>query len=259
MVLVPAGPTVTVAPPVYAQVAHRILEQVVGGQLQSGARLPSERVLCGRLGVSRVTLRRALTLLVDEGVVESAQGRGWFVTTGVLGEPPNALRSFTQTARIRGLSPSARVLLAQRRAATLDEAERMGVAPGSQLFELQRVRCLNGIPVAWDRALVPLALVPDIEGVDFTAASLYGELDRAGVSPVRGDYAMQAQAADERTAELLGLPVGAAVLKTDHTAFTATGRVVDVGSTTYRGDRYRFRASLYRPSTQELLTPTRDA
>lgn len=248
---VPADPLSPAASPVYAQVARLILDQVAGGQLQRGARLPSERVLCSRLGVSRVTLRRALTLLVDEGVVESAHGRGWFVTTGVLGEPPNALRSFNETARIRGLEPSAGVLLAHARAASLDEAERIGVAPGSELFELRRVRRLDGIPVAWDQALVPLGLVPRIGDVDFTVGSLYEELERAGMTPVRADYAVEALGADEHTAELLGLPIGSAVLKTNQTAFTATDRIVEVGSTIYRGDRYRFRASLFRPIADE--------
>jgi GntR family transcriptional regulator len=236
-----------VATPLYLQIARLILEQTSGGELQRGARLPSERRLCAELGVSRLTLRKALATLVEEGVLESSQGRGWFVATGVLGEPPNALRSFSETARIRGLEPSARVLHSGRREATLNEAESFGVAPGSELFELRRIRCLDGIPVACDESRVPLSLAPGLVHVDFTTASLYGELERAGVLPVRAEYAVEAAEADRETAKHLGLEVGGAVLKTVQTAYAAFDRAVELSATIYRGDRYRFRASLYRP------------
>ncbi len=232
--------------PLYQQIVRLILEQASVGQLERGTWLPSERRLCAQLGVSRVTLRKALAILVEEGVLESSEGRGWFVTTGVLAEPPNALRSFTETARIRGLEPSARVLLTATRPATLDEAEAFSIAPGSRLFELRRVRCLDGIPVACDESRIPLSVAPNLAGADFTAVSLYATLAEAGVVPVRADYSVEALSADPVTAELLELPAGRAVLVTQQTAFNASDRVVELSSTTYRGDRYRFRASLYR-------------
>ncbi len=233
--------------------ARLILDQASGGELRSGARLPSERALCVQLGVSRVTLRKALATLVDEGVLESSRGRGWFLTTGVLAEPPNALRSFTETARIRGLQPSARVLSTGTRPASISEAESFSVAPGSELFELRRIRCLDGIPVAYDESRVPLGLAPGLSSLDYTVSSLYGELERAGVAPVRADYAVEAAEADPETARHLELSEGAAVLRTVQTTYSASDRVVEVGSTTYRGDRYRFRASLYRPLSERLL------
>lgn len=233
--------------PLYVQAARLILERATGGELRGGAPLPPERSLARTLGVSRVTLRKALATLVEEGVVESAPGRGWFLTTGVLAEPPNALRSFTETAAVRGLDAHARVLRAMVREATMSEAEALGVAPGSDLFELRRVRCLDGIAVAWDESQVPLVLAPALPSVDFSSASLYAELTRAGFPPVRADYTVEASAADEETASHLGLATGSTVLRTAQTTYAAGDRVVELGTTVYRGDRYRFRASLYRP------------
>lgn len=235
------------AAPLYIKTARLILEQATGGVLRGGAPLPSERSLAAALGVSRVTLRKALATLVEEGVVESAPGRGWFLTTGVLAEPPNALRSFTETAAVRGLAPAARVLETSVREATMTEAEALQVAPGSKLFELRRVRCLDGIAVACDESRVPLALAPGLVAADFSVASLYEELERAGHAPLRADYTVEAAEADETTARYFDLPPGAAVLRTAQTTYAADDRVVEIGVTTYRADRYRFRASLYRP------------
>ena len=175
--------------PLYLQVARFIAEQASGGGLTRGAKLPTERTLCAQFGVSRVTLRRALTMLVEEGVLESSAGRGWFVTTGVLGEPPNALRSFTETARIRGLSAERPGALAASEPASLDEPTSFKIAPGSPVFRLRRVRRLDGVPVACDESRLPLAIAPGLVEVDFTVASLYRELEnagcRAGASRVR--------------------------------------------------------------------------
>ena len=96
-------------------------------------------------------------------------------------------------------------------------------------------------------------MAPGLEALDYTVASLYGELERAGAAPVRADYAVEAAEADVETALQLGLVPGAAVLRTVQTTYSASNRVVELGSTTYRGDRYRFRASLYRPLAERPL------
>jgi DNA-binding GntR family transcriptional regulator len=253
------GPALALDPaaaePLYLQVARLLAGEVAGGALVRGTRLPSERELCGRLGVSRVTLRRALAQLVDEGVLESVQGRGWYVTTGLLGEPPNTLQSFTETAQRRGLTASARVLLARVRAATLDEAEVLGVAPGVELFELHRVRLLSGVPLAFDEVLVPLAIAPGLPDHDFATASLYRTLQAAGTVPSRADYAVESAAADARAAELLDLALHAPVLITLQTTYDQSERVIERSRMTYRGDRYRFRASLTRAPSHPRKEP----
>ena len=117
--------------PLYQQVQLAIAEHIAAGRLAPGQQLPSERQLCERFDISRVTARRALAALVDDGLIEASPGKGWFVSDGHLSEPPNALQSFTTLARARGLEPTARVLCHEVRDATMDEAESLQVAPGS--------------------------------------------------------------------------------------------------------------------------------
>src|SRR5215213_2447760 len=95
--------------PLYHQVYRRLADEIEGGALQPGDRLPSERWLCDELGVSRATVRRAIEELVSDGLVEG-RGRGSYVCGEAIAEPRNTLMSLSELGRSRGLGASARVL-----------------------------------------------------------------------------------------------------------------------------------------------------
>lgn len=231
--------------PLYRQVQQAIAEHIAAGRLNPGEQLPSERTLCERFGISRVTARRALASLVEEGLIEASPGRGWFVSDGPLGEPPNMLLSFTALARSRGLEPSAQVLAHEVRDATMDEAELLHVAPGAAVLELERVRLLDGLPVAVDHCLIPLAHCPELAEADFTRASVYDILrSKAGLAPTRAECTLEATSAGPAVAPLLGLEAGAPVLISRQTTFDQHGEPVESSRLVYRGDRYRFRTTL---------------
>ncbi len=230
----------------HQQVARAIADQISAGALRPGDRLPGERALQERFGVSRATVRRALSDLSAQGLVQAQPGRGSFVAADPLGEPPEVLTSFTAMGADRGLRASATVLVADVVPTTLDEAEAFGIAPGSELFVLERLRLLDGHAVSIDRSRVPLARAPRLPAVDFTTASLYATLDEAGAGPRRAEYAMHAVGADPRQAALLGVAPGFPLLRTTTRSHDAADRLVELGEMHYRGDRYRFRTTLTR-------------
>ena len=231
--------------PLYRRVKETLARQITDGTLPPGAQLPSERSLCERFGISRVTARRALTALVEEGLVVSSPGRGWYVSEGPLSEPPNMLLSFTAMARARGFAPSARVLRSEVRSATLDESETLQVAPGADLLELERVRLLDGLPVAVDRSLVPVSICPAIVTTDFAEESLYDVLAReARVVPVSAACTVEATSAGDEVGPLLEIAPHEPVLVSRQVTRDRSGRPVELSRIVYRGDRYRFRTTL---------------
>ena len=209
-----------------------------------GARLPSERELCERLSVSRATVRRAFELAAD-GLVEPSVGRGTFVASAPLGELPNVLTSFSELGAARGLEATSRVLGRRVRAADLDEAEALGVAPGSDIFELERLRLLDGHPVSIDQSRVPLAVHRGSRRWTSRAC----RCTRPSRQPAPGRCAPTTPSSPARptpSRPLLEIAPGAPLLRTTTRSRDAHGRLVELGEMVYRGDRYRFRATLTR-------------
>ncbi|HWA41876.1 MAG TPA: GntR family transcriptional regulator [Hypericibacter adhaerens] len=242
--LVTAG-TLAQVQPRYVTVAETLARQIGEGELKPGAQLLGERELCKRFDVSRVTIRRALAELRDRGLIDSDGARGWFVNQPSLGEP-NELMGFSEMARGRGLDPRSVVLVSKARPAEIDEADDLRIAPGSDLFELKRVRKLDGIAVAIECSRIPLRYAPGLVKIDFAAHSLYDALREAGCAPAFAEYVLQAVSTSNEQAPLLGVEPGSPLLMASAVTHDRGGRPIELSHSLFRGDRYRFRTTLYR-------------
>jgi GntR family transcriptional regulator len=234
------------AQPRYLGVARALEEELANGALEVGDRLPSERELCRRLQVSRVTIRRALAELRSRRFIESAGSRGWFVAARSVGET-NVLVSFSDMARARGLHPSSRVLEAATRLSTLQEADQLSLAPGAPIFQLRRLRFLDGVAVGLEVTRIPIAVAPALARTDFSRTSLYDTLRAAGVIPTRADYDVQAVAANSDQATQLGVEPGVPLLCMQAVTFDQSARPIELSRSLFRGDRYRFRTTMFNP------------
>ena len=235
--------------PLWIQAVDYIMNDIAEGTLVAGSRLPPERELCARLSISRVTLRKALLKLVDDGVLTASHGRGWYVasTVGRAGADwSNSLESFSETAERMGLIASSRILISEVVPASLDEAEELHIAPGTPLFHLVRVRMLNDVPIAIDDSHIPADLVPGLDTVDFTQASLYEQLTAAGLDLNRADSSIEALSADLTLAANLAIQPGTPVLAMRQLVVDSTDRPIFASDIRYAGDRYRLRTFFAR-------------
>jgi GntR family transcriptional regulator len=237
--------------PLWIQAVDVIRREVENGNLPHGSRLPPERELCLQLNISRATLRKALTALVEAEFLRPSHGRGWYIgRPAVRKEWPSSLESFTETAARMGLTAESLVLRCEFCPANLDEAEQLGIAPGAPLFQLVRVRLLGGIPVALDSTSIPGALVGDIARHDFRVDSLYGALASAGLEPARADSTIEAQEADDAIAAHLGVNRGTPMLILRQLAVDHDGRPLFSSTVNYAGERYRLRTSFARATAR---------
>lgn len=238
------GSSIDAGGPLYEQCADRLADEIRQGRLRPGAHLPSERALAEDLGFTRLTVRRALSILAEDGALEPAR-RGWRVADGPVSEPPNTLLSFTEMAERRGLIATAHVLDVVIRPASVDEAESLRVAPGSLVIEGRRVRLLNDEPIAIETLRVSIVTNPWMAEYDWHG-SLHAAFASQGVAARRSTVLVDVVAADETEAALLGVEPRRGLLRLSGTTFDGRGTPLSLDSLRYHPDRYRFRATLDR-------------
>jgi GntR family transcriptional regulator len=247
----PRGLLTDDALPLYGRVASRLWADLVAQGARPGDRLPSERALAARYEVSRVTLRAGLAELESRGVVRPSAARGWFVER--VGEQDastapggHTVQGFADYAVAHGLVAASRVLESCTRPATVQESEILRIAPGADLFELRRLRYLDGLVVVLEHNRLPLNLCPDLARVDFTTASLYATLRAADPPqfPRVADYSVEARPPGLEERELLEVDERVPMLVATQVAFNQDGRPLEFTVATYRSDRYRFQASI---------------
>ncbi len=158
--------------PRYYQLKEILQERVRSGEWQPGNLIPSERELSETYGISRMTARQAITDLVNEGIFYREQGKGTFVTQRKITQQLMRLTGFTEDISARGQQPSTKVLSARMSPADEGTAEHLGIAPGTLLFCLQRLRLADGEPLAIELSQISFKGCERLVGEDLEHQSL---------------------------------------------------------------------------------------
>jgi GntR family transcriptional regulator, N-acetylglucosamine utilization regulator len=234
------------ATPLYLQLAELIRGQIRDGVIKIGDALPSERELGETVGISRVTVRRAIETLLREGLLSRKHGSGTYIAPRI--EQPGALLAgFSTDMRNRGHQPGSIWLDRSIGLPTPEEAMTLALRIDQQVMRFARVRTADGESLAIERAVIPAQLLRSVKDVE---DSLYAALDARNQRPVRGLQRLQASLATAREAKLLSVPTGAAVLRIERRSFLASGAPVEFTRSTYRGDRYDFITEVREPHTE---------
>ncbi|MGF1472285.1 MAG: GntR family transcriptional regulator [Rubrobacteraceae bacterium] len=232
--------------PKYYRLKESIRAMIEDRQLGEGHMIPSERELCERYGVSRMTARQAVTDLVNEGILYREQGRGTFVAGKKLRHETTRLTSFTQDMQERGMEASSKVLEIEVEGAGPAVARMLQVEPGEKTVRLRRVRNADGEPMALETSYLVYEIAGDILKADLERSSLYQELTKQGVAITRAEQSYEATLVSETEATPLQVPAGNAALLVERVTFDEEDRPFEYVKSVYRGDRYRVTAILHR-------------
>ncbi len=222
--------------PLYIQIANSLRREINDGRIATGDALPSERDLCELTGASRVTIRKAVGQLIDEGLLFRKQGSGTFVSQRIE-VPGTFLSGFSDDAHARGQAPGCIWLMKAYANPTLEEAAVLKVPTTSKVARLGRVRLSEGEPLAIEHAIVVASLLPPIEEI---GESLYGALEKCGNRPVLGLQKVRASLATPTEAGLLSIRENSEVLRIERVTRLADGTIIEFTRSAYRGDRYDF-------------------
>lgn len=215
--------------------------------LPAGSPIPTERSLAAEFDVSRTTVRQALAELTVEGRLLRVQGKGTFAA-----EPKVAQRlqlsSYTEDMRAQGRQPSSRLLEASELPAEAELARLLSVRIGAKVLRLRRLRLADEEPMAIETTHLALGRFRGLRRSVSEGGSLYEVLrDRFGVEMGHAEETIETALASPEEAELLGADVGMPMLLLSRHSFDTAGKPVEWVRSVYRGDRYKFVATLNRP------------
>lgn len=229
--------------PLYVKLRQALEKAIRTGALQQGEALPPERDIADYANISRVTVRKAVDELVQDGLLVRRHGSGTFVSKPVskVEQPLSRLTSFTEDMARRGLTTRSEWLERGLFPPSPDEMMMLGLGPGALVARFARLRIADDNPLAIERASVAAEHLPDPNTV---TTSLYMALEKQGARPVRAIQRISACNMKNPEAQLLGVAEGAAGLSIQRISYLPSGKVVELTRSLYRGDAYDFVAEL---------------
>jgi GntR family transcriptional regulator len=223
--------------PAYQRIQGKIRKTIETGGLRPGDAVPSERELARIHDVSLMTARHALASLEHEGAVERRRGVGTFVAAPKIHF--NKLMSYTEQMGSRSLNACSRVLLAKIIDDEQDVNARLALSPKSKVVKIERLRHAGDEPFALETCYLSAAQFSGLIGAPLQRESLFATLERNyNIELGYADEEVDATAADQRTAELLGVPKREPLLRIRQVIYSTKGVVILYVIGMYRSDRH---------------------
>lgn len=237
--------------PLYYQVESVLREKITSGAYPAGDQLPTESELIEQFGVSRITIRQALSNLVAEGLIERRQGSGTFVTNR-----KTRKRKFDGVIHVTGsldeliemgLDTPVKLLEMNRIEADKYQAALLQLKTGAPVFMLKRLRMLDDVPYSLIVNYLPIEIGEKLTEAELNSGKILQLIEnKLGYQLYEAKQQIRAELADPYVAELLNIRVGSALLSIERTVYTDTGKPVEFVHTLYCSDKYGFSVYLKR-------------
>jgi GntR family transcriptional regulator len=220
--------------PKYQQIAEELRQRLVSGELAAGRLLPSESALGAAYAASRVTVRRALELLKDEGLVDARQGFGWFAASATVEQSLGRLGTIEAQLEQSGRTSQRRVLDFRFVSARSHVRKVLG---SERVLEVRRLNLVDGIPFARVTVWCPAALARGLSLADVERATFH---DLLGVELGGATQTIGADALSAADADALGVPEGSPALVVERVTRSAGGSPVLLSEHVFPGHLTRF-------------------
>lgn len=223
---------------IFREIEDALRREIADGRYKPGEKLPTEAALSTRFGVNRHTVRRALSVLQDEGLTNARRGAGVFVTSSATVYPIGKRVRFHQNVAAKGQTPSKEILRLETVAAAPREAAALGLSPGDPVHVWEGVAFADGAPVSLFHTWFPADRLPGLKEGLAETKSVTTALRREGIADyTRASTELNAKSATAVQALHLKEREGAPLLRSIGVNVDPEGRPVEYGRTWFAGDR----------------------
>jgi GntR family transcriptional regulator len=239
--------------PLYRHIEEDLLSQITQGSLQSGDMIPAERELCEHYGVSRITVRRAISELETRGYVQRYQGKGTFVSRTRIKREMGQLLSFSEEMRSQGHAPGSKLLNLQHRGADASIASALQLEEGEPVWIVERLRLADDEVISLSISYLHLPMDTYLTPLELGGgSSLWSLLADKGIHITEGNTSVRAAVADSHYAALLGVAEGDPLLVREGVNYSAKGQSIPVEAfeIVSRADRYQYSLHLIRQTKE---------
>ena len=225
--------------PIHVQIREIIRSKIEDGEYKPGEEIPPETQLAKLYGLNRLTVRNAITALVNEGLLKRVHGKGLYVTGKMIERNLGELGGFTQTTREKNAVPGRKLLFRTRRPAGIKYAKTFSIAPESEIFYIRRMFLADNEPVSIEDTYIPCDVCPDLENVDLGVFSLYEVFGYNGIVLNEAWQTLSITTLSNKETRLLKLEPETPVLLFEYTSYNTSGRVVEFNRSYTRSDKNR--------------------
>jgi GntR family transcriptional regulator len=231
--------------PIYLQLREVIRKKIDEGEFQAGTSIPSENELAAMYSVNRLTVRNAMSKLVNEGILKRVKGKGAYVVPDRVERDLEQLGGFVQVTREKKRTLQNKILVKTERKAGNKYALIFGIKPDEKIFYIRRISYADDEPVSLDESYIPKYLVPNLENIDLSVFTLYQVYKSNGINVVRANQTLDLTTLEPSDARTMGIISNVAVMLFECISFDEKERVVEFTRTFTRGDKCDFNVKFH--------------
>ena len=231
--------------PIYHQIAENIKNYIQKDDIEIGTMIPSEHELCDIFEVSRMTVRKAVDILVHEGILVRQKGKGTFISVPKLSQPLTSLTNFTKDMVDRGMVPTSSMLSLKVVLASEKVSKQLNIKENEKVICLERIRFADGKPHAYECSYLLYPLAKQILDVDFSNHSLYETLvNKCNIKMEKAKEVIEVSSCSNDICTKLHIPMGSLTFYLERITFAQNNQPVEYVESYYRTDKFKFYVEL---------------
>ncbi|ART75564.1 GntR family transcriptional regulator [Sutcliffiella horikoshii] len=229
----------------YLQIKETLIQRIQEKTWLPNKLIPTEQELMKEFEVSRTTIRQAISMMVQDGLLERQQGRGTIVKSQQLVGSLGRLKGFAEEVLERGLTPYSQLIRAEF-STDLYHEKAMLQTHDNSILVIERIRFADNLPIAFERSCWPKSIGEKLMKEELNQANFYQILEQNGIALRKANEKISAMNATMHEADLLGIRAGEALIEMTRLSYGIDDKPIEYTRTKFRSDQYHYNVELTR-------------